>query len=106
MPPLAQAALALQDDTVAFSYEELAARVRQLGTGLEAMGAVPGERVGLHLGNSAAFVTLALGCLWTGAAFVPLPVDSPPARLSRLVADCRPAVVVTERPGESGPRRG
>lgn len=91
--------LALQDDTVAFSYGELAGRVQQLATGLRALGAGPGERVGLHLGNSAAFVTLALACLWTGAAFVPLPQDSPPARLARLVGDCRPRIVVTSALG-------
>lgn len=96
-------ALALQDDAVVLSYAELAARVRQLAAGLDALGAGRGERVALHLGNSAAFVTLALACLWSGAAFVPLPMDSPPARLARLVGDCRPAVVVAQDQSTLGP---
>jgi D-alanine--poly(phosphoribitol) ligase subunit 1 len=96
-------ALALQDDAAVFSYAELAARAGQLAAGLDALGAGPGERVALHLGNSAAFVTLALGCLWSGAAFVPLPTDSPPARLARMLADCRPAVVVARDRSGLGP---
>ncbi len=99
-------ALALQDDRSAYSYGTLVARVRQLAAGLHTLGAVPGERVGLHLGNSAPFVTLALACLWTGAAFVPLPVDSPPARLAQVVQDCRPAILVTERPEAFEPAEG
>ena len=89
-------ALALRDQTVDLSYSDLESRARQLATGLSVLGAAPGQRVALHYKNSAAFVTLALSCLWTGAAFVPLPVDSPPVRLARVLDDCAPVLVVTE----------
>ena len=82
--------LALKDDNESFNYAQLAERVASVAAGLAALGVAPGDRVALHLGNSAAFVTSALGCLWAGAPFVPLPLDSPAARLAGLIEDCGP----------------
>jgi len=93
-------ALALADDFSSYTYLELRERCGQFASGLSALGVSAGERVALHMGNSADFVIAALGCLWLGAAFVPLPVDSPASRLVGLVEDCRPALVVTG--GEQG----
>ena len=80
--------LALKDDSESFNYAQLAERVASVAAGLTALGVVPGDRVALHLGNSAAFVTSALGCLWAGVPFVPLSPDSPPARLDQAIQDC------------------
>jgi amino acid adenylation domain-containing protein len=97
------AAPALKDDVEALSYAELSERVRAVASGLSALGAEPGDRVVLLLPNSAALIACALACLWLGAAFVPLSLEEPPARLERLVRDCRPAMVVFsdshEKPG-------
>ncbi len=87
--------LAVKDDSESFNYAQLAERVASVAAGLAALGVAPGDRVALQLGNSAAFVTSALGCLWAGAPFVPLPVDSPAARLATLIDDCAPALIVT-----------
>ncbi len=67
------------------------------------MGA--GDRVGLFLPNSADFVSLALSCLWLGAVWVPLQVNSPPARLAAVIEDCGPAIVVA-REGQGGALAG
>ena len=98
--------LALKDDSESFNYAQLAERVASVAAGLAALGVVPGDRVALHLGNSAAFVTSALGCLWAGVPFVPLAPDSPPARLDRQLQDCEPALVVaSDRDEPSLPSR-
>ena len=100
--------LALRDDNESFTYEQLAARAAEVAAGLTALGVGPGDRVALHLGNSAAFVTTALGCLWVGAPFVPLAPDSPPARTTRVLEDCQPALVVGAGPDVvdlAGPHR-
>jgi len=91
---------AVQDDHDAFGYGELAERVAATASGLAAYGLVPGDRVAIDLGNSAAFVTVALGCLWLGAPFVPLSPMDPHGRIARIMADCEPSLVVTG--GRSG----
>jgi D-alanine--poly(phosphoribitol) ligase subunit 1 len=97
---VAPGAPAVQDDYEAFTYEELAERAAAIAAGLAAYGVAPGDRVAVDLGNSAAFVTIALGCLWLGAPFVPLSPMDPPGRIARIMADCGPALVVTG--GHSG----
>jgi len=87
--------MALRDEAASFTYQELAERVGAMASGLGALGVAPGDRVALYLGNSAEFVVLALACLWLGAPFVPLAVDSPASRLAGIIADCDPALVVT-----------
>ena len=93
---------ALQDDHGRFTYGELARHVAGLASGLSALGVEPGDRVGLYLPNSADFVSLALSCLWLGAVWVPLQVNSPPPRLATVIEDCSPALLVArEEDGEA-----
>jgi len=92
---------ALQDDHGRFTYGELARHVANLASGLSALGVGAGDRVGLYLPNSADFVSLALSCLWLGAVWVPLQVNSPPPRLATVTEDCGPALVVARE--EDGP---
>jgi D-alanine--poly(phosphoribitol) ligase subunit 1 len=91
-------ALAAEDDAESLTYGQLHERAGVFASGLVALGVVPGDRVALWLPNSVAFVTAALGCLWSGAAFVPLSVDDPPARLERIAYDCDPKVIVAHGP--------
>ena len=58
-------------------------------------GVEPGARVALLIGNSVDFVVAALGCLWAGATFIPLAITDPDVRRRQIVADCRPALVIT-----------
>ncbi len=81
------------------SYSALETEVTRLAAGLKTMGVRPGDRVALHLPNSVDFVLAALASLWIGAAFVPLAVTDPDARLSLILSDCAPAISVTGEPG-------
>lgn len=93
--------LAVKDDHLSLSYDELRQRVEATASALVAAGAGPGERVALSLGNSAHFVVAALACMWVGALFVPLPAGDPTARLAYMVDDSDPALIVVD--GSSSP---
>jgi long-chain acyl-CoA synthetase len=86
---------ALCTGDVRWSYAELDARVQSLAEQLAALGAGPGERVGIDLQNTASAVVAIWAALRTGAAFVCLDATSPPARWSALVDDFRPCLVLT-----------
>jgi D-alanine--poly(phosphoribitol) ligase subunit 1 len=89
---------ALKDDDEALSYAELYDRVSAVASGLAALGVAPEDRVALLLPNSAAFVVVALACLWVGAVFVPLSTEDPPERVHRLVENCHPELLVVPAP--------
>jgi non-ribosomal peptide synthetase-like protein len=67
------------------NYEQLADEVTRLALELRQAGIGPGERVGVHLasGSSQLYVAI-LGVLHSGAAYVPVDVDDPPARAETI----------------------
>jgi acyl-CoA synthetase (AMP-forming)/AMP-acid ligase II len=68
----------------------------------------PGDRAALVFGSEAGFIRAFFGCLYAGVLAVPAP---PPSmhrgggRLASLVADCRPAIVLTDAAIEGVVRR-
>src|ERR1700722_19152536 len=85
---------AVKDLETELSYAELCDAAARLSSGLASHGVTEGDRVGLLLPNSVDFVVAALASLWIGAIFVPLSVGDPEARLTSIVADCAPAIVI------------
>ncbi|MFE6701107.1 amino acid adenylation domain-containing protein [Streptomyces sp. NPDC057718] len=77
------------------SYAELDARAERLARRLVAGGARRGGRVGVLVERSAAVVVTLLAVAKTGAAYVPLDVRSPEARLGEILesVDCALLVV-------------
>jgi amino acid adenylation domain-containing protein len=77
------------------SYAELNDRAEQLARRLVARGARRGGRVGVLLERSAAVVVTLLAVAKTGAAYMPLDVRSPEARLGAILdgVDCALLVV-------------
>jgi len=67
------------------TYRELAQRVEGLAARLRAGGIGTGDRVGIHIasGTSDLYVGI-LGVLASGAAYVPVDVDDPPARAQAI----------------------
>lgn len=82
------------------SYAQLAARADELAVRLQAAGVRPGDRVGLHLGNCAELVVAMLGVLGAGAAYVPLPVESPVARRRNLATIAGIGTIVALDPAD------
>src|SRR6185503_6271984 len=59
-------------------------------------GAGSGGLVGIAVSRSAALPVALLGTLMAGAAFVPLDLAHPPARLAAILDDAAPVAIVTE----------
>ena len=88
--------IALVDGEITVTYGELDQRSESLAHHLMAnAGVARGDRVAVYAEKSAAAVVALYAVLKTGAAYVPLDVGSPPARLAAVIADCSVAAVVT-----------
>jgi amino acid adenylation domain-containing protein len=98
---------ALSDGKQRMSYAELDARADLLARGLRTLGVRDGEHVGTCLERSADLVTVLLGVLKAGAAYVPMDPGYPHERLTYTVRDAGIRVVVGtpgEFPADGGAR--
>lgn len=77
-------ALALIDGTQRWHYDALNRAANRLASHLREAGIGVGDRVGLYLPRSSAMVLGMLGVMKSGAAFVPLDINQPPARLHKM----------------------
>lgn len=94
------AAPAAADPSRRLTYQELVTEVAQVAGELAARDVSPGQRVAVAIANSVDFVVAALGCLWVGAPFVPVPLSDPRSRLATLLADCDPTVILVSGDGD------
>ncbi len=101
LPELFEARVASSPDSVALilgpvrvSYEELDARASRLARALAARGVRPESLVAVVLERSVEQVVALLGVLKAGGAYLPVDPDYPPERISRMLADARPAVIL------------
>ncbi|MCF3122471.1 amino acid adenylation domain-containing protein, partial [Streptomyces arenae] len=92
---LAPDALALVDGPLRLTYAELDARADRLAGLLAGRGVRTETLVALALPRSAEAVTAMLAVGKAGGAYVPLDPDQPGTRLSLVLADARPALLVT-----------
>ncbi|MEO3973584.1 amino acid adenylation domain-containing protein [Streptomyces sp. CAU 1734] len=90
------------------TYAELNIRANRVARLLTERGAGPEHRVVLSLTRSEELLVCLLAVTKTGAAYVPLDPDHPPARRTRVIRDARPLLILTDRhrppaaPGETG----
>ncbi|WP_437089366.1 amino acid adenylation domain-containing protein [Streptomyces sp. enrichment culture] len=90
-------ATALVCGTRTATYAELDARCDRLARLLIAHGAGPERVVALGLPRSIDTVVALFAVLRTGAAYLPLELDHPAERLSLMLADARPLLLLTTR---------
>lgn len=81
---------AVIDRGVRLSYADLWRWAQRVAAQLAAGGVGVGDRVGLGLDSSAAYVAALLGVWIAGAAFVPLPSDLPELRRQRILGEAAP----------------
>ncbi|MFG1610268.1 amino acid adenylation domain-containing protein [Actinoplanes sp. NPDC049265] len=81
-------------DGVTLTYRDLDERVGRLARVLAAAGAGPETVVALALPRSADLVVAVHAAARAGAAYLPLDLDHPDARLATMLADARPVAVV------------
>ncbi len=77
------------------TFAELRDRSRAVAGVLAARGIGPETNVGLAIPRSLDSIVALFAVLRTGAAYVPLELDHPDERIAGIVADARPAVVLT-----------
>ena len=95
------AAPALTHDGATISYAELDGRVSAVARGLRDRGAGPERIVALALPRGIDMVVALFAVLRTGAAYLPLDLDLPPARRQAMLDDARPLLVLTSLEGLS-----
>ncbi|TCK22556.1 amino acid adenylation domain-containing protein [Pseudonocardia endophytica] len=102
-PELFEAAVAATPDRVALSdadgswtFAELDRRTAARAGHLAAAGAGPGEVVAILLPRGAGYLEAIWSVLRSGAAYLPLDPDQPPARIAEILDDARPVVVLTD----------
>jgi amino acid adenylation domain-containing protein len=93
---LQPSALAVVGEEENLTFADLEGRANRLAHRLVHLGAGPETRVGVCLRRTPELLVAFFGALKTGAAYVPFDPDYPRERLAALLADARPAVLVTE----------
>ncbi|WP_327329242.1 amino acid adenylation domain-containing protein [Streptomyces sp. NBC_01208] len=89
------AGTALVHGDAALSYAELDARANRLARHLVARGLGPEQFVALACPRTTDLLVAMLAVLKTGAAYLPLDLDHPRERLSFMLRDAAPALVLT-----------
>ncbi|WP_186032349.1 condensation domain-containing protein, partial [Burkholderia gladioli] len=89
-------AIAVTDDEQALSYGELNRRANRLAHQLRGIGVGPDVCVGVCMERTAAMMVALLAVLKAGGAYVPMDPAYPAQRLAHMLADARPAVVLTQ----------
>ncbi|MER7278466.1 amino acid adenylation domain-containing protein [Dactylosporangium sp. NPDC000244] len=89
-------AVAVEDGDRSLTFAELDALSNRLAHTLLAAGAGPERIVGVRLPRSAEQIVALLGVVKSGAAYLPLDVDHPTARVEAQLRDAGPVAVVTE----------
>jgi amino acid adenylation domain-containing protein len=87
-------AIIFEDQEV--TYRQLNARANKLGHRLAALGARPGELVGIFMERSLEMVVAVLGIVKSGAACLPLDPAYPGERLAFMIEDSGAAIVVSQ----------
>ena len=79
--------VALQDDHVAITYDEMRQSVERIASFLRHHGVTVGSVVGFAAQRSANTLLAIYGILKSGATFFPLSVKNPPDKIKRIMAD-------------------
>ncbi|MFD0021695.1 amino acid adenylation domain-containing protein [Streptomyces sp. NPDC058382] len=86
---------AVRDATTTLTYGELDSRADALARHLAAQGIGPEDRVAVALPRTHHLVVALLAVLRTGAAYVPIDPDYPARRLSYMLDDAAPRMLLT-----------
>ncbi|MFT4924011.1 MAG: amino acid adenylation domain-containing protein [Phenylobacterium sp.] len=87
---------ALTDGDIHYSYQQLDQLSNQYAGVLQQAGAGKEQIVALCLPRGAQSLIILLAILKTGAAYLPLDVEQPQARLQQIINDANPLVLVSE----------
>nr|WP_255705659.1 non-ribosomal peptide synthase/polyketide synthase [Xenorhabdus sp. PB61.4] len=94
-------AMALEYQGHCLSYAELNTRANRLAHQLIALGVEPEQRVAICVARSPVMVVSLLAVLKAGGAYVPLDTTYPVERLTYILSDSTPSVILADRIGQS-----
>lgn len=89
--------VAVAYEAQALTYAELNQRANQLAHYLQALGVAPDRLVGLYLERSPDLIVCLMAILKAGGAYLPLDPTYPAERIQTMVADAKPAVLLTRQ---------
>lgn len=98
-------AVAVRGDGETWDYATLLAHAAGVAGALRSRGIGPEDRVAVAVGRTPALLAALIGVLAAGAAYVPLDVDYPDARLRLMLDDADPVLVLVDE-GTRGAGRG
>jgi amino acid adenylation domain-containing protein/non-ribosomal peptide synthase protein (TIGR01720 family)/FkbM family methyltransferase len=88
------------------TYAELNARGNRVADHLIATGVGPEQLVGIAMERSIEMIVAMLGVVKAGAAYLPIDPEYPEARIAHMIADAKPALVLSGAPAPSPVRAG
>jgi len=90
------------------TYRELNSRANRLAHYLRKRGAGPGSLIGICMQRSSEMLLSVIATLKVGAAYVPLDPEYPRDRLTAMIEDCSPVLLLTQQQtvSELSPRAG
>lgn len=86
---------AVEEDGIVTTYGQLRDRTLAMACALRAQGVTQGARVAVHLERSLDLVVALTGSMLAGGAHVALDVSDPTERVSYMLEDCQPSVLIT-----------
>ena len=89
-------AIAAVFEGTSLTYGELNSQANQLAYFLREHGVDRNTLVGIHLERSLEMLTAIYGVLKAGGAYVPLDTEFPPHRISQMLEDAQPRVILTQ----------
>jgi len=90
-------AIALAFENRQITYRELNQHANQLARSLQSLGAEPETLVGVYMARSPEMVIALLGILKAGGAYLPLDPTYPQKRISFILRDAKPPLVLTQQ---------
>jgi malonyl-CoA/methylmalonyl-CoA synthetase len=76
------------------TYGALAEQVARFASALKQLGVEPGDRVAVQVEKSVEAVLLYLGCLWSGAVFVPINTANTAHEVEYFLRDAQPKLAI------------
>ncbi|WP_428243754.1 amino acid adenylation domain-containing protein [Gynuella sp.] len=90
-------ALAVIFEGMTLTYRELDAKAEKLAVYLQDLGVGPDKLVAVSVQRSLEMVIALVGILKAGGAYIPIDPDYPLARLSFMLADAQPEILLTQQ---------
>jgi amino acid adenylation domain-containing protein len=90
-------AVAVVDRDRQLTYQELSDRANQLANYLQSIEVKPEVLVGVYLERSLEAITAILGIIKAGAAYLPLDPKYPHERISWMLEDAKPLVILSDK---------